>query len=76
MCNPGQEIIETPTDSGTEYTVIHTIKIAPTGDQCPKCGFMLWTHSDSPGAMYTFGFRFEGAPILMPHYYPCAKGWD
>jgi hypothetical protein len=76
MHSPGKVIIEGATDSGSEYTIIHTIKMAPTGDQCPKCGYMLWTHSDNPSMLYTFGFVFEGSPILVPHYSPCAKGWD
>ena len=76
MCTPGKVITEESTDSGTEYTIIHTINIKPTGDQCPRCGNMLWSHSDSPNQLFTFGFMFQGAPVLSPHWYPCASGWD
>lgn len=73
----GRTVTTIVTAEGTEYIVNHRVRMAPTGDKCTTCNKELWTHSDSPGQLFTLGGMWQEAPLLSPHWIdPCADGWD
>lgn len=72
----GRSVVTIFEEGVTEYIVTHRFTMATTGTVCEKCSKEFWTHSDSPGQLFTLGGMYQDTPLLTPHWYPCADGWD